>query len=140
MSGIYPSAKKAKMSKKWTARLSNSKIMEKVFKNIEKDIDSDEIDHKKLATDQLFKILPYLMPRESSGSALVQINNNNLITGKGADKVLQTLDKYLDERVKKTMKLQQRNDDAIPAIPLKEVKTVTLKKMPANSPLNKEST
>lgn len=139
MTQVSPSQKKAAFSRKVFAKIRSSATFDKLLKNIEHNIDSIDLDQKKLATDQLFKVLPYLLPRESSGSALVQINNNTLINGKGADKVLQTLDKYLDERVKKTLKLQQRNDDAVPQIPLKEVKTVKLKKMPANSPLNKES-
>jgi len=141
MPPVTSSQKKAKLSRKWFARLANSDIMEKTFKSIERDMDSLDLDRAKLANDKLFKILPYIMPRESSGTSLVNIQNNTLINGKGGDKVLLTLDKFMADRDKRILQLEKRNQElqAPQTIPLKEVKTVKLK-MPANSPLNKEST
>jgi len=136
MAKTSPSEKKAKLSRKWFARLANSDIMEKNFKSIEKYIDSSDFEMQKLASDKLFKILPYIMPRESNGSAsLININNGTQINGKGAEKILISLETYMKKRDSQVLALQKRNEELIQStVQMKPIKLVE-KKLPANSPL-----
>lgn len=91
---ITPSQKKAQYSKKLFARLTNAapgektSIMDKLIRNIDRDLESLDPEVLKVATDGVFKLLPYVMPRESNGSGVnVQINN----TANGKNGTTQTI-------------------------------------------------
>lgn len=137
MTTVTSTKKKQALSRKWFARLANSTIMEQTFKSIEDNMDSPDFDKAKLASDKLFKILPYIMPRESNGTgALVNINNGTQINGKGAEKVLISLQSYMEKRDSQILALQKRNAELQQnTVPLKQVQLVE-RKLPANSPLN----
>jgi len=108
MTKISPSRIKARFSKKLLARLHNGKLMEKLFVNVEKALDSDELEERKYGSDTILKLLPYILPRESNGSPLVNITNN---MGGKADKSVEgvqvALLDYLKSRDKRINQLNE---------------------------------
>lgn len=130
---IRDTAKKIEESKRMFAKIFNAQTgnkistMNKLLENIHEDLDSTVFEDKKLATDTLIKILPYVMPRESNGSQMnVQINNNN---GGGVDSpenVIQTIDKFLVSRLKVAEEVKERADKKN-KLNLREIGTVKQK-------------
>jgi len=109
------------------ARLKNGKVpgnssMDKMMNNIERDLDSTDFDLKKLATDSLFKILPYVLPRESSGNSF-QVQINNKISGNGKSTTETTiigLKDFAAQRLKQIRDVEDRREDK-KQIRLKEI-------------------
>jgi len=113
---VTTTKKKQEMARKLFAQIfikqtgNNDSTMNKLLKNIYTDLDSTVFEEKKLATDTMIKIMPYVMPRESNGSQMnVQINNN---TGGVAspENVTQTIDKYLMTRINAINQVKGRAD------------------------------
>lgn len=141
MGDIKTSEKKEKYNRKIWAMLTNKQagksmaVIEKVFKNLHEDLDSDNDFRRNNASNLALKIYTHLAPKQSG--PLVQINNNTQINNSKGGDVILGLKEFLIERSKKTEAIEQREDNRKLEIKQKAVKTVTLPKLPANSPLNK---
>lgn len=95
-------------------------IMHLILDNMYKDLSSEVFEDKKLATDTFIKIMPYVLPRESNGSAFnLQINNNN--GGKvKPEQIAKSLDEFMSDRVAEIMDVKNRVE-AKGKIRLKEI-------------------
>jgi len=96
--------------------------MHKILANINSDLDSPNFEDKKLATDAAFKLMTYILPRESNGSQMnVQINNNNLEGG--TDKVIMTISEFLTTQAAAIVKVKERTETKN-QIRMKQIKTI----------------
>lgn len=98
-------------------------IMDKVLNNVYKGLDSALFEEKKLATDTLIKLLPFVLPREANGSQLnLQINNNG--TQKTTtETVIHTLSEFVKIRMDEVIEVKERAINKN-AIELKEIEVI----------------
>ncbi len=115
--GLSKSHKKAAQTRKMFATVFNKQAgnsistMDKLLKNIHADLDAPDFESKKLATDTMMKMLPYLLPRESNGNQMnVQINNSGGGEG-GTSGVIDTIDKFLTKRIETIEEVKKRTSD-----------------------------
>lgn len=117
----------AQLTKKQTGQAFS--LMDKVLKNMHKELDSEIPEMAKNGTTTFLKLYTHLMP--SNSVATVNIKNSNLkIGGVAGVDILNTLADFMKDRVKKIDALESRN----------EVKVIQsepeAKRLPANSPVN----
>jgi len=126
---ITKTQEKINYSKRLFKELTNKQVgqsfstMHKLLDTINKDMDSTVFEDRKLAMDSAFKILPYIMPRESNGSQFnLQINNNN--GGKvKPEQIAKSLDDFMSDRVKEIIDVKTRVEEK-GKIRLKEIGVV----------------
>ena len=92
----------------------SASTMTKLMRNINAGLDSPDFEERKLAQDSTFKILPYVLPRESSGSdTKIQINNNTSTTtnniGAGEEAIL-SLEQFLKLRGQEIEQVEDNRD------------------------------